>query len=241
MNEISSLIDDAPLLTDEVEVMKEWLPLNGASILDIGCGPAPISRKLLEQTSIAEVVLLETDSVALSKLKESELPPNMSVLEGVAQELPFPDARFDGVLMMKSLHHVPVHCMDGALNEAARVLRDGGVLYVSEPVYAGAFNNVLRLFHDEGRVRHEALEAIKRAVEGGKYTQETEYYFNLPSRFENFSDFENRIIKASHNAFNIEPCRMSEIREEFEKHLGNDGAYFPRPMRINVLKKAAAN
>ncbi len=64
--------------------------------------------------------------------------------------------------MLKSLHHVPVESMAQALVDAARVLRPGGHLYVSEPVYAGPLNEVVRLFNDEGKVR-AAFEPHLRA------------------------------------------------------------------------------
>jgi 2-methylisocitrate lyase-like PEP mutase family enzyme len=66
--------------------------------------------------------------------------------------------------MFKSLHHVPVPLMDQALAEIRRVLKPGGLAYISEPVFAGEFNEVLRLFHDESIVRREAFSAIERAV-----------------------------------------------------------------------------
>lgn len=42
--------------------------------------------------------------------------------------------------------------MDQALAEVARVLRPGGYLYVSEPVYAGPLNEIVCLYNDEGVV-----------------------------------------------------------------------------------------
>ena len=61
-----------------------------------------------------------------------------------AQAIPFEAGRFDLALMLKSLHHVPLDLLDRALAEVHRVLRPGGLLYVSEPVFAGALNEVMR-------------------------------------------------------------------------------------------------
>ncbi len=71
---------------------------------------------------------------------------------------------FDLALMHKSLHHVPLTAMDQALAEVARVLRPGGYLYVSEPVYAGPLNEIVRLYNDEGVVRAAAQAALDRAL-----------------------------------------------------------------------------
>ena len=57
--------------------------------------------------------------------------------------------------------------MAQALGEVARVLRPGGHLYVSEPVYGGAFNEVIRVFNDEGVVRAAAQAALDDALGAG--------------------------------------------------------------------------
>ncbi len=80
--------------------------------------------------------------------------------------LPIADCSFD-LAMLKSLHHVPVHSMPQARSEAARVLRPGGHLYVSEPVFAGPFNEVVLLCSDEGVVRAAAQAALDVALAGG--------------------------------------------------------------------------
>ena len=49
-------------------------------------------------------------------------------------------------------------------DEINRVLRPAGLLYVSEPVYAGGFNDIVRLFHDEKAQRTAAYRALIEAV-----------------------------------------------------------------------------
>ncbi len=46
---------------------------------------------------------------------------------GSAADIEQPDASVDIVIMLKSLHHVPISLMDQALTEIARVLKPGGL------------------------------------------------------------------------------------------------------------------
>ena len=70
-----------------------------------------------------------------------------------------------------------------ALGEVARVLRPGGHLYVSEPVYGGALNDVVRLYNDEGVVRAAAQAALDAALRSGGWEQVAERRFEMPDHF----------------------------------------------------------
>jgi SAM-dependent methyltransferase len=53
----------------------------------------------------------------------------------------------------------PNDAEDQALAEVHRVLKPGGRLYCSEPVYWGSFNEIMRLIDDERIVREAAFAA----------------------------------------------------------------------------------
>ena len=117
----------------------------------------------MKQHESTEVIGIEVDDRQLAK---NRLAPaeRLQFERAGAQAIPFAEASFDGALMLKSLHHVPMPDMDAALREVARVLKPGGWLYVSEPVYGGPLNEIVRLFNDEGEVRAAAQQALDRAV-----------------------------------------------------------------------------
>ena len=73
--------------------------------------------------------------------------------------------------------------MDQALAEIARVLRPGGLAWISEPVFAGDMNEVIRLFHDEQQVREAAFAAIGRAVHGGRLQLVEQLFFHTRSHW----------------------------------------------------------
>lgn len=70
-----------------------------------------------------------------------------------AESIPFEDFSFDVLLMFKSLHHVPIEKMGIAMAEIYRILKPGGIAYVSEHLYSGEFNELVKIFHDEKEVR----------------------------------------------------------------------------------------
>ena len=104
-----------------------------------------------------------------------------------AERLPFDSASFDCVVSTLTLCSIPD--VRNALAEVRRVLRPGGWLYVSEPVYAGALNELVRLYNDEGEVRAAAQAALDRAVASGAWVAAAQRRFEMPVRFASFDDF----------------------------------------------------
>jgi ubiquinone/menaquinone biosynthesis C-methylase UbiE len=154
-----------------------------------------------------------------------------------AQAIPFAAEGFDLALMLKSLHHVPLDEMHQALSEIHRVLRPRGLLYVSEPVFSGALNEVMRLFHDEELVRAAALRTVHEAVSSGVWEQVTERFFDMPVHYKDFADFEQRMIGVTYLSHRLDASTLAAVRTRFEPHMTDLGASFVRPMRVNLLRK----
>lgn len=226
------------LIDDELTLLETLVQLQGARLVEAGCGAAPLARELLRRHPDAELVGLEVDERQLAKnlLAPAE---RLRFERAGAQDIPFADARFDGALMLKSLHHVPMPLMDRALAELARVLRPGGWLYVSEPFYAGPFNELVRLYNDEGEVRAAAQAALDRALASGAWQPLAERRFALPRRFANFDEFEQRSMRPTFADHGITDEMVARVRALFLPHLGPDGARFEQPMHVRVLRKAA--
>jgi len=229
-------ISTPPLIDDELDVLANLLPLAGQRIVELGCGAAQLSRALLARYVGSRVTALEVDERQHAK----NLTAPQAGLEFVAagaQAIPFPDASFDLALMLKSLHHVPMPLLAQALGEVARVLRPGGHLYVSEPVYAGAFNEVIRVFNDEGVVRAAAQAALDEALRTSAWAQVAERHFEMPVRFRDFADFEQRMMRPTFADHRIDEDKLAAARAVFEPHLGPDGARFTRPMHVRLLRR----
>jgi SAM-dependent methyltransferase len=231
---------EAPVVTDEIELLGELAPLDGARLLELGCGNADFARRLLARTSVASVAALEVDRIQHARNLDAPQHPGLTFHFGGAQDIPLADASVDGVLMMKSLHHVPVALLDRALLEIRRVLKPGGWLYVSEPVYAGAFNDIVKLFHDEKAVRAAAYDALQRAAAAGMLVPVAEREFRTPRVFRDYDDFVAKVVRATHSDHAYPDDVAAEVRARFEKHQTPDGAPFIQPMRVNLLRRPAA-
>lgn len=221
----------------ESEIYNHLLSLDNKHILELGCGSADITRDIASTGVNRKVTALEVDEIALEKnLQLTDLPNVTFGLSG-AQKIPLQDASVDVVLMFKSLHHVPIELMDLSMREIRRVLKPGGLLYISEPVFAGDFNEVLRLFHDEEKVRLAAFNTIKNAVDKGLFILVEETFFNSPMKFESFAEFENNTINATHSNHKLDEPLYKLVKQRFEQHLGKDGAHFLMPIRVDLLQR----
>lgn len=139
--------------------------------------------------------------------------------------------------MFKSLHHVPLDMMDRALDEIRRVLKPGGLAWISEPVYAGAFNDILRLFHDEKLMREAAFAAVRRSVEDGRFALDRQLFFSTPGHFDDFAQFEERMIRVTHSNHQLAPEVMAEVQRQFAAHMTPQGANFSNPLRVDILRR----
>ena len=224
-------------LVNEVKLMLDTLPLGGARVLELGCGKAEKTRLLAESGRVKEIVALEVDDIQHRRNLEITDLPQVSFRHGGAEAIPAEDGSVDIVLMFKSLHHVPMPLMDQALGEIARVLKPSGLAWISEPVYAGELNEVFKVFHDEKIVREAAFAAICRAVERGPLVSERQSFFNTRSFFENFDQFDRRMIQVTHTNHQLEPALYAQVKAKFESYLGPEGATFFNPQRVDLLRK----
>jgi ubiquinone/menaquinone biosynthesis C-methylase UbiE len=224
------------LVDDELDVLAELVPIAGQDIVELGCGAAQLARALLARHPDSRVTGLEVDERQHAKNLASPLPGLRFVAAG-AQAVPFADASFDLALMLKSLHHVPMPLLPTALAEAARVLRPRGHLYVSEPVYGGPLNELIRLFNDEGVVRAAAQAALDAALQTGTWEPVAERFFEMPVRFKDFADFEQRMMRPTFADHRIDDAKLAAAAAAFAPHAQADGARFTRPMHVRLLRK----
>lgn len=111
-----------------VKCMQDALPKK-AALLDIGCGTGDMLRIFSELCPGASLTGLDF-SPNMLKAAGANLRdlPNLKLQQGNALDLPFPDASFDGVSISFALRNTADYLR--ALQEASRVLKEGGMLLV---------------------------------------------------------------------------------------------------------------
>lgn len=225
-----------PLIKNELQVLSELLPLESHDIIELGCGNARLARQLLQTYPSSHVTGLEVDA-RQHELNLASPQERLSFVAAGVQDLPFAEASFDLAVMLKSLHHVPMAMLDQALSEVARVLRPSGYLYISEPVYEGALNEIIRLFNDEGEVRAAAQAAIDRALHYGPWTQVAERRFDMPVHYATFDEFEQRMMRPTFADLPLNEALIQKVAAAFAPHCGPQGADFTRPIQVRLLRR----
>ncbi|NEX20622.1 class I SAM-dependent methyltransferase [Thiorhodococcus mannitoliphagus] len=221
----------------ELDVMQALLVVDASRIIELGCGAAWMTRQLVERLGAAQVTATEVDRIQHAKNLDIQDLPKVEFRLGGAEAIDALDASYDVALMLKSLHHVPVDRMDQALAEIHRVLVPGGALYVSEPVYWGPFNEVMRLIHDEREVRIAAFEAMRRAVDAVLFKLEHEIFYEAEGIYPDWDSFAGRFLHVTHTEHDLDAEQIARVRAAFERHLTPAGARFMKPHRVDLLRR----
>ena len=139
--------------------------------------------------------------------------------------------------MFKSLHHVPLDQLDCALQEIQRVLKPGGFAYISEPVFAGRFNEIMRIYHNEQVVRQAAFDAVGRSITKNLFCLESEYFFHNRIRLESWQQYDKGILNVTHTNHNLSTEQHAEVKQRFLASETEEGFVFDIPNRVDLLKK----
>lgn len=144
----------------------------GDRVLDLGAGSG-FSSEMLARLGY-DVMALDPDLPALQANRQRQawdrerIEGPVRVTQGIAEQLPFRDASFDGVLGMNVLHHVPD--LVGTIAELARVLKPGCRGVFSEPgldhLEAEETKRAIRE-HDEDDRAFDVLSFLTAAREHG--------------------------------------------------------------------------
>ena len=173
-------------------------------LLDLGCGTGKM-LKLLRQFGNTTGVDSSPKAIAYCKEKGAG-----KVILGEATKLPFRKESFDVVTAMELVEHIEDDA--GALREWFRVLKPGGVLFLTAPAYMWMWGSADKFAHHKRRyTAGQLVELLER--NGFKVIRSS--YFNtllFPAV---------ALIRLVRKPFvNLESLRGDDLAKAFDFHIG---------------------
>ncbi len=123
--------------------------ISGNKIVDIGCGAGRDATLFLQNNF--DYTGLDASSEMLKEARKRA--PTGKFILGNFYQLDFPDETFDGFWAAASLLHAPKTDIESVLNEILRILKPGGVGFIS----LKETQNI-----DEGMIKEDKYGGIKR-------------------------------------------------------------------------------
>ena len=113
------------------ELMNKLVPLEKKLVLDLGSGDGGVSIAFSKQNSSVTSIEPDLGRLKRTKLRAMENHVNLDLLRGRSEDLPFADKTFDVVIMNDVIEHVEDRIQ--TITEASRVLKTGGLIYLTAP------------------------------------------------------------------------------------------------------------
>lgn len=137
------------------EKVIQYIDVDNKDVLEVGCGDGRVTAFLAGKSK--RLVAIDPDAEEIQKGKKRNLT-GVDFQVGSGEKTQFSDNTFDVVIFTLSLHHQNSRV---ALEEACRVLKEGGRILVVEPVADGELEQVFALVYNENKEKAEAQRAIK--------------------------------------------------------------------------------
>lgn len=161
---------------------------SGNDVLEVGCGDGERSKELAAYSR--SWIGIDPDPESIRLANEGGVPENTQFVEGVAEDLKWPESTFDVVMFALSLHHIDFGKMPVAVDEAVRVLRPGGTVIFLEPLPEGTFFEAeMRFGCCDGDERKQLAYANFVMLNSEKLTEVEEFTDRVSVEYASFDDF----------------------------------------------------
>lgn len=121
------------------------IPTDG-KVIDIACGNGKLLSMLAKKGTFKGYGI----DISENMIKQAEkINPNMNFLVGSCENLPYLDNTFDVITVSAAFHHFPRP--DAFVNEAFRILKTNGTIYIAEVYYPTIIRNIFNLFINKSR------------------------------------------------------------------------------------------
>jgi SAM-dependent methyltransferase len=122
--DIAAILDEARALNVQLET---------GDVLDFGCGVGRLSRALASRFERVTGIDISAPMIEQANRLVAIEHPNCSFIVNAKRRLPFPNDRFDLVVSLIVLQHLPPRLARSYVSEFMRVLRPGGVAIFQIP------------------------------------------------------------------------------------------------------------
>ena len=99
---------------------------DGERVLDVGCGTGSLTFAIPDAANVAAITAIDFSPVFVAEAIRRNSDPRITISQGDAAALTFPNGAFDRALSLLVLHFVPE--AGKAIAEMKRVVRPGGVV-----------------------------------------------------------------------------------------------------------------
>jgi SAM-dependent methyltransferase len=214
---------------------------SGQHALDVGCGPGALTAELVRRLGAASVSAVDPSESFVEACRRRN--PGVDVSLGRAEELPFPDSRFDAALAQLVLHFVSDP--SATASELRRVVRPGGL--VGACVWDVDGMRMLRLFREAVRATDPAAREGTDPRAFGREGEITELFtsvgfgeivsgaLDVEVVYEDFDDFWTPFLSGAGPAgaytAALDAAGQARLREELRTRLDSPEGPFALPAR----------
>lgn len=169
-------------------------------VLNVGSGQAYLEKTLKQKTISASLfVSLDISRSALIRAK----PHNNNLVLGFIEALPFASSSFDAVVCMEVIEHLTKKQVKHALSELKRIIKPGGELLISVPIYE---QSPLKS-HVVGHMRKFVPEEIRsEVIDVGLDVRRTHELYSFP-KFNSLFSWVARTYSVRRPSVRILYCR----------------------------------
>lgn len=131
---------------NSAEDIQQWLEqIEAGDVLELAAGSGKFTSWITKALKhFRSWTYTDPDESILNKAREMFPDHHYSFIRTKAEQLPFPNASFDTVVISRGLHHLSN--LSGAVNEMIRVLKTEGILIVHE-MHSDVLNEAQRNRH----------------------------------------------------------------------------------------------
>lgn len=184
------------------DIFVDWIGVpKNLHWIDIGCGTGVFTEQLIRHCSPAAVSAVDPSAEQMAFARDRADLKMVEFHAGDAQDLPFPDNRFDVAVMALVIHFVPDP--GKAISEMARVLRPGGwaASYVWDYSVGGSptapLAAAMKTIGLESRSppsrQATSMPALQQLWRSANFDQIATRAIHIPVEFADFNEFWNSI------------------------------------------------